>query len=224
MSTCWDDYAYDMYMADRAEAELIENAIKDISKDSVKSYLGKHGDAIECRVKCCLEQADLLINSKYYGSSLSLSATAIEIIIRFFLLRPLVQGAFLSDEWADILSKRIVTGRHVEDKSLLPAVLENWDIDITKERLSNGNKLWDTILNKIWKKRNLFVHQASPIDIDEAHTALECANALMDIVNKIAKKLGFSLETTGKWHLITNKSEKGLEKSEGFQEETPFKD
>jgi hypothetical protein len=46
----------------------------------------------------------------------------------------LVQGAFLSDEWAGILTDRILTGRTAEDRKLVPVLLRQWGLDVTKVR------------------------------------------------------------------------------------------
>ena len=231
MGTTIDDIAWEMAYEDAAreeyEQELIDNALRDISEENVKNYLGKYSDAIEKRIKFCLDQAKTLKEKNYFGSSLILSATAIELIVRFLLLRPLVQGAFLSDEWVDVLSKRIATGRSAKDKNLLPAVLKKWEIDITKRTISNGSPIWETIHNTIWPKRNAFVHQASLIGEQESLIALECANTLMAIVREIAENLGFTLSRTGKWceiHEGQNKIMKGTSSSfsQSFEPESPF--
>jgi hypothetical protein len=214
----WEEYAQEQY-----EQALIENAIKNISAETVKAYLGKYGDAIEERVIFCIKESKKLFTNRHFGASLTLSATAIELIIGFFLLRPLVQGAFLSDEWANILAKRIIGSRYSEYKKLLPAILENWSIEIIKEKISNQKNLWETIHNNVWPRRHKFAHQATTINKQEALIALECANALMGIVDRISNNLGFTRKTTGKWSHIENVNDKGLfESSQGFSTGTPF--
>jgi hypothetical protein len=223
MSIDWYDIAYDEYLQDRYEQELIDNALRSISEENVRSYLGRNGDAIEERIRFCLDQAEKLQSEKYWGASLVLSVTAIELIIRFMLLRPLVEGAFLSDEWADILSKRIVTSRAAGDRDLLPAVLRNWNIDITQRSLRNGKLLWETMRTVIWPRRNHFVHQASPVSEQEASIALECANAFMEIVLEVANRLGFTLSLTGKWCEIDSRRDGvSLHIHQSFEPESPF--
>jgi hypothetical protein len=39
------------------------------------------------------------------------AVTAIELVTRYMLVRPLLQGAFLSDSWAKILAKHITQVR-----------------------------------------------------------------------------------------------------------------
>jgi hypothetical protein len=225
MGTDWTDIAYEQYLEARYEEELVEDALRGISEESVKGYLGKYGDAVEERVRFCLNQAGRLKHGGYWGASLVLSATAIELIIRFMLLRPLVQGAFLSDEWADILSKRIATGRAAEDRDLLPAVLRKWNVDVTHRSIADGKSLWKTMRSVVWKKRNGFVHQASPVSEQEASMALECANAFMEIVLEMADRLGFTLSLTGKWCEIDTRREgtsSSLYTCASFDPESPF--
>ena len=105
------DYAYEADQAERAreayEAQLIDDALRTISTDAAVSYLGRHGDAIDTRVSACIAEARLLLVEGHPGSALALATTGLELMLRFMLVRPLVPGVFLSDEWADILSTRI---------------------------------------------------------------------------------------------------------------------
>lgn len=197
------------YEQEAAMEAFIEESLKNISEDNVRSYLGTFGDAIEERVRECLRQAKELLDLNHYGPALTLSATAIEIVIRFLLLRPLVQGAFLSDEWAEILAKRIATGRSAEDRELLPAILRQWGVDITSIKLSGKIGLWETI-HDLWKKRNNFVHFGEIITEPVAISGIECVNVILNkVVYPISMKLGFTLETTGKWCEIHRKTDYG---------------
>lgn len=218
MSTTWEDVAQDMAMEEfyreKYEQELIDKALKDISETSVRNYLGKYGDAAQKRIDYCISQAKNLFDQKFFGASLVSSATSIELIIRFMLLQPLLQSAFLFDEWADILTKRIATGRTAEDKDLLPAVLRRWDIDITKLVTSTGKPLWENV-TKLWDKRNDFIHQALQLQECEAQDSLDCAKTLLATVGQIAEKLGFTLNVTGKWCEISG--------NDYFEPESPFR-
>ena len=130
-------------------------------------------------------------------------SAAVEITIRYLLLRPLVQGAFLSDEWAKILTSRVVNGRSKEDRGLLPNVLRRWGIEITQIRLAGGASLWQTVVETVCRKRNEFVHCADTVTEKDASLALDCARALLaQVVYPLSMRLGFTLGTTGKWHQI----------------------
>ena len=106
------------------------------------------------------------------------ATTAIEIIVRFLLIRPLIQAAFLSEEWAYLLTQRIASGRTTEDRKLLPKILEHHRIDITTVLLENGHELWETVVSKVYPKRNKIVHATDPAGSEEAQLAIECAGRL----------------------------------------------
>ena len=126
--------------------------------------------------------------------------TAIELIVQFLLIHPLIQAAFLSDEWAYLLTERIASGRTAEDRKLLPKILQHHNIDVTTVLLENGGELWETVASKVYPKRNKIVHAAEPTRAEEAQLAIDCATRLRaDIVLPISDKLGLTLEVTGLW-------------------------
>lgn len=225
----WDEGDFD-YMQEAAMERFLEASLRNISVDNAKSYLGTYGDAIQDRVASCLRQARVLHNAQHYAPALVLASTAVELTVRFMIVRPLIQGAFLSDEWAAILANRIANGRTAEDRELLPAVLRQWSVDINKVKLHNGQNVWSTIVGKIWPKRNLVVHQGTSASEVEAAVSVEAAELLLtDVVKPIAKRLGFTLETTGKWSEILGEKddrESGRHATWGqsFKPESPFSD
>src|SRR5260370_1429708 len=131
-------------------AAFLEDELRRISEEPAFAFLAHHGDAIEARVKRCIDQAQSLVATGHFGAALVRAAAGIEITVRFFLARPLVQGAFLSDDWAELLAEKLFTGRTAEDRKLLPAILRNWKIDIAAVKLRDGSPVWDTIVNKVW--------------------------------------------------------------------------
>ena len=202
--------------------KFLQESLKSISVESAKSYLGTYGDAVDARVMGCLQDAEGLLNLGYFGSALCLAATAVELMIRFMLLRPLVQGAFLSDEWAAILARRVATGRSGEDRAILPAIMRQWGVDITAMRAPSGVLLWEYFLNRLSPSRNNFVHRADRPERETTETAIECARHFRkDIVGSVASRLGFTLETTGKWSEIrwTTSYGSGVE---SFESQDPF--
>ena len=125
-----------------------------------------------------------------------------ELIIRFLLIRPLVSGAFLSDEWAAILSEKIGSGRTDEDRRILPELLAQWKIDLEEITLPDGTRLWASLKGSggLIEKRNQVVHQGAEITESDARLAVECVGTMMnEIVYRIAAELGFTLEKTGRW-------------------------
>ena len=218
----WSPSDYDYEREQEYLEEFLQESLRGISEDNAKSYLGKYGDAVDVRVLGCLYEAEELVGLGYTGPALCLAATAIELMIRFLLLRPLVQGAFLSDEWAAILVRRVTSGRSSEDRKLLPAVLRQWGIDITTVRTDSGIALWEYVVAQLWPARNKVVHSADRPERETVGAAIECARHFRkEIVGSLASKLGFTLETTGKWSEIRSVTAYGSG-VEVFDPEDPF--
>jgi len=204
MSYGEDDDAWDL---------IYEQTRKSLAEDPVQSHLGTVGDAIEARVKQCLKEAEDLRKATFYGPALTSAVTAIELMIRFLLLRPLVSGAFLSSEWESILADRIGEGLTTRDRELIRAVLRQWDLDITVVKLANGKPLWQSLVDRkvgVFEKRNRVVHQGARVEDSDVEIALECARVMLaDVVFSIAQSFGFTLEKTGTWSRIRRDREGG---------------
>lgn len=220
-------YEYELEAQDEAMAAFADETLRETSLSPVRTYLGTYGDAIEERVKQNVNGANALLQSGFPSSALVQAATAVEITIRFLLLRPLVQGAFLYDEWAGILAARIGTGRTAHDRELLPRLLSMWEIDVDSVKLSDERVLWPTITKEVFPVRDRVVHQGETVSPDIANTALECCKLLIDdVVRKIAVELGFTLEKTGNWAEIHQIRSDGrgskYEKRQSFTPASPF--
>lgn len=198
------------------ERALVQDALRNISTEAAKGYLAKYGDAVDARVTACLTEADTLLAHGHYGPALALAATAIELMVRFLLLRPLVQGAFLSDRWAGILATRIATGRTAQDREMLPAILREWGVDVVNVRAPSGVLVWAFLIGNLWPSRDHFVHRFAGVEEKVAIRAVECAKVFRSsIVSAVAKRLGFTLDKTGRWSVI---------ESGKSREETPTDD
>jgi hypothetical protein len=200
------------YYEDEIERdEFIEETLQNISQEGVRSYLGVHGDAVDFRVNDCIEQARNLNTYGFHRHAIVSATTAIELVIRYLLIRPLIQAAFLTEDWAYLLTQRIATGRTGDDRALLPKLLKYHDVEISELKLSSGNEVWKTITEVVYSKRNRIVHTGESANLEKAKTAIECAVLLREkVVLPLAKKLGFTLETTKCWNEIkTDKMQTG---------------
>jgi hypothetical protein len=201
----WDEDE-DWYRWEEAQQKLIADELQRISEEPVINYLGSNGDAIEARVRLCLEQAQSLNEYGHHGAALVRAAAGIEVTVRYFLAQPLLQGAFLSWEWADLLAERIFRGRTAEEREMLPAILRNWGIDITAVKLASGEQVWEQIVSKVWPHRNAYVHKADNAASSDAMLGIDCLNALLsDVVDPLALKLGFTRQQTGCWSKIAKR-------------------
>lgn len=191
----WEDSAY--YEEEAAQAEFIQETLKNISQDGVRNYLGTYGDAVDARIEHCMKEARMLLTGGFFQSSVVSAVTAIELTIRFLLLRPLMQAAFMSEEWANLLTQRIASGRSANDREILPQILNFHDMDLNGVKLPDGKILWTTIIGVVYVTRDRIVHRAEPVSQDDTTLAIQCADVLRNkIVVPYAKKLGFTLETT----------------------------
>jgi hypothetical protein len=203
--SAYDDY--DSYREEEGMQAFLDEELQRIAEDPVIVYLAVHGDAIEARVKRCLDQAHDLRESGYHGAALTRAASGIEVTIRFFLARPLVQGAFLSEDWADLLSQKMFSDRTAEDRKMLPAILRNWKIDITRVKLQDGSQAWEQIVTRVWPRRNDYVHKADDASAEDSLLAIECLTALLSqVVDPIAIRFGFTREQTGCWSVVSAKN------------------
>jgi hypothetical protein len=193
-----DEYYDDAY-ADAMD-QLIDDAMREASADNVRDYLCRYGDAVEERVHTLLQQARDLRSHGFYGPGTTVAVTASELIIRFLLLRPLVQGAFLDDMWAAILTRQVVRRRSADERGLVPRVLRGWSIDITTIRSRSQAMMWESLQGVVWKKRDAFVHFGQPVGEDAAQLAVECSEALLDVAHQVGLKFGCGPAATGTWH------------------------
>ncbi len=202
------------------ERAIVQDALRNISTGAAKGYLAKYGDAVDGRITACLKEADALLGNGHHGAALVLAATAIELMIRFLLLRPLVQGAFLSDRWAAILATRVASGRTAQDREMLPSILREWGVDVTKVRAPFGAPVWEFLIAHLWPSRDNTVHRFDPVEQKVAIRAVECAKVFRShIVAAVATRLGFTLDKTGRWCVIEQgKSPTRFEPGDPFTE------
>ncbi len=191
------------HQEEEALSRFLEEHQRELAEAPVFAYLARYGDAIEERVQLCIKESEQLRNAGFFGAALARSAAGIEISVRFFLVRPLIRSAFSSDEWAALLSKKMLKGRTASDKEMLPVILRDWGIDITIIKLTDGSKMWEQILNKVWPRRNDYIHAAANIVETDACLAAECLNMLLEqVVAPLGKRLGFTRDATGRWSVV----------------------
>lgn len=215
-----DDYTLEMY--DQAVSELIEQGIKDLRDENIASYLGSYGDAVQRRIDRCIEEAKQLTKEGHHAHAVVASVTSIELIIRYFILLPILHGAFLSEEWAKILIGRIMTQRSATDRELLPRVLKQWDIDLNTMTLADGSPLWDRFINELILLRNDIVHKGETAMSTQADKALMYVEAFLgSVVAPLSIKFGFSWVKTRIWH-STQQGIGGATSYRMFTEKSPF--
>jgi hypothetical protein len=216
----WAQEFHEMEM----HSSFVEEQLRSLAEDPVIEYLGQNGDAIQERVDRCASEAAALHSAGFHGAALVRATAGIEIVIKFFLARPLLQGAFLSDTWAQVLASRIIRPRSTDDRDLLPAILRNWDMDVSAIHTRSGAQLWQNVKSTVWPRRNDYVHAADVVSADDASTAIECLEAmLLEVVEPIALRLGFTRAQSGTWSEIVGDVNGVVYAQRSFVRVSPFR-
>jgi len=209
---------------DQAISELIERGISDQRLEQITNYLGTYGDAVQRRIDRCILKARNLMKVGFPGSAVVSAVTAMELMMRYFVLRPTLEGAFLSDEWARIFVGHILKQRSAADRELLPAVLRLWDIELNTFRLPSGKPLWATFTSDVLPLRNNIVHKGSEASPDSAAMAIEIAESFLDqVVKPLSDRFGFSWSRTRCWN-PTKQGVGGAKSNRHFISKSPFND
>ena len=200
MSRDIDSLYEDEYFEEVGRQEDIAAELKRLSEEPIRDYLGTYGDAIDERLNEVISAARYANQSGFPRFAIIGTVTAIEIIIGHMLVRPLLQGAFLSNSWAQILTAHVLRGRAPTARKLLSSVLEMYDFKIDDLKLQDGSPLWQTFVSKIIPLRNAIAHAGENATHEQALLALECATTLRkQLVSKVAAKLRFDFEEVPKW-------------------------
>lgn len=201
-----------------AEEQFWEDIPQDLHEGAVYSYLGSYGDAIDARVADLAMLSQALLTNKYFGPSIAVSVTGLEVMIHYFCVRPIVEGALLSELLASEVSRWILAARSADKRRMLVAILRPWGIELEKLTLPSGRLLWETILSVVIKKRDAFLHQGDPPSEEDAVLALQCLNSFRgEVVLRIATRLGFTLEKTGCWsRVVRNGGQSGFGTADPF--------
>jgi len=224
MSNDPNDYAQEQY-----EQMVIDEYMKDLAEGPAHVQMATFGDAVEKRVFECIDEAKRLNAAGFPGAALARSITAIEIIIRHFLVRPLIYAAFSTDEWADVLVDRILQKGprgSTTERELLPAILRNWGIDITGVVFPSGKHLWQTLKEKpggLFELRNTYAHQGAICNSEAGNLGVECATSMFsEIVVPLSNRLGLTRTETGCWHVVLSKNDRNLNPPRTWKERSPF--
>ena len=162
------------------EREIGERTLAEIKENAINVYFFYHGDDIEHRIQMRIDAAKGLVKAGFNGESLTSSIIAVELTIRWFLLRPLCEAAFMSEEVADILVQRILPPRTTgADREILPKVLRHWGSDVTSLVLNDGAQLWEKLTSEYIPTRNRFVHRGEPVEEEAATGAADAAERLL---------------------------------------------
>jgi len=165
---------------DEYEREIGKRTLAEIRENAINAYFFYYGDNIEHRIQRRIDAAKELVGIRFNGESLTSSIIAVELTIRWFLLRPLCEAAFMSEEVAGILVQRILPSRTTgADREILPKILREWGSDLRSLKMSDGNELWEKLTTEYITARNRFVHRGEPVEEGIAAGAADAAERLL---------------------------------------------
>jgi hypothetical protein len=194
-----------------ATNEFWQRIPTDLHEDDMRRYLGSNGDAIEARVSKLEAMAKNLLTQGFPGPSIVAAVAALEVMIQYFCVRPIVHGVLLSDQIASEVVDRIIGSRSSDQRQILVALLKPWGIELTRIVLPNGNSLWETIQTPVNNARKSFVHRGDEVSAGDAALAINCISAFRkEVVLKIAERLQFTVSTTGCWSTVIQEPDQGV--------------
>jgi hypothetical protein len=179
--------------------EELAYSADEVSAESVRTYLGVYGDAVQFRVDACIGDARGLLAERRYGLALARAATAVELVVGYLVVRPCVQGAFPSEAWAEILTRRIVGGRNQHARELLPILVGAWGLSLDTVRVEKS-PAWDVWTEDLVGVRNGYLHQDDAVTRGQATTAIKVAVALSrGLMSQLAERLELDWPSSD-WH------------------------
>jgi len=209
---------------DAAEDEFWERVPTELHEDAVRHYLGTYGDAIDDRVSKLEAMAVDLLEKNFAGPSIATSMTALELMIQYFCIRPIIQGSFLSDLIASEVAQKVIDNRSCDQNNLLVPLLKPWGIALKEITMADGEGLWEHF-QALRRERNAFVHRGDGVTPDRAALAVKCVRAFRkDVVAKIADRLNFTIDKSGCSARVMNepKGDGFLGGETGYTKSDPF--
>jgi hypothetical protein len=179
MNDEWDDARDEFY--EQVSAEAIEQ----FTVDRLQSYYTTHPEVMRPAVDA-VQEAKKLLELERPAAAVVFSASAIELLLKATILKPVVHGLVHNATLAEIIVDSALgqTGFGRYDKLLASLFLEFAKIDLHSIRRSNSDQ---TLLSKcktIQEWRNKVMHQGEKCTLGQASIAFEVA---VDTYNLIVK-------------------------------------
>lgn len=222
-----DPYYYEQEAAYEAFIEELqddpafrEEFLDKITVENTFNYLCKYGDEVYRRTEGLISEALELVKIEYYNQALISAIAALEITIKFLILRPILLGGLVDNQFVEILTKRITRASSGEDRKILEKALNIWGLKIDVIKLSNGKGLLDA-LKEFFDKRHNIVHKGDKVTDNDARIAIELYEKIKhEIVFPIAAKLKIRIKETGEWNKVYDY--KGVKVMKVIKPESPF--
>ena len=178
----WFDWATDEYNEDLLKQTGLQ-MIEDFFIRSAKIYKNSINDLIKnSKAIASINQFDMALVSVVIG---------LELLIRYFYLKPLIGGMFLNDDWFDfIYESKIVPDRSKDEKDLLRKLLSRHNIKSFDQINIKKKTIWMQ-LSEIYKIRNSIVHHGNKAGKEDYLIAMFCYEQLVKALNTIYSAFNF---------------------------------
>lgn len=193
MGNTIDDYFYEQHLENQYFSEKIEEEIENYKKENLKIfYLQK--SHIYKKILEVRKIAQNLKEKKFLAPSFIYFNICIELIFRDLFIRPIVYGALLDEEIAEIIINKIFKVRVSRfDKLLIYLVQRFSNLNMTKKKISGKRNLWQE-LKELREIRNGIIHKGNSYhesDISRIESVL--AVLLDNVIPKFMDELGLKL-------------------------------
>ncbi len=177
-----DDYAD--YAEDAAMDALREQTIAEFQQERLGSYYTEHPEVAQPAIDR-LNEAQALFDAGFISASLVFAISAVEHMLKYTLLRPIIYGLVHSEFAAELIADvevRLAT----LPKLLFPIIAKIAKVDLsTYRRHDQPITLWDEF-KRLQVIRNGVLHQGKSVEQGDASTALAVGDAMLtDVVRHV---------------------------------------
>ncbi len=176
-----------------------EQAIQEFVAERMKSYYGHHPEVAVGALKF-LRKAKEFIDLEP-TSSLLLSSTSCEVILKSVLLKPVVFGLVHTESLADLVADILVKQTGVDRfKELVFKILDH-HIDFENgiahyRRKNSAEALW-VERTRIQEVRNRIIHRAEFCSSENARLSFEVAATFFGLTKMLVENIGYEVDKEG---------------------------
>lgn len=171
-----------------------DQAISEFTQERLKSFYIKSPLVMRTAVDS-LQQGKSLLSDNYFAPSLVSFMSAIELLLKATLLRPVVYGLVHHESLAEIIMKHALgqSGFDRYEDLLSDLFLSLANMDIKNVKRENSNKTLLAECKSLQKIRNDIIHKGETCQQDDAELALSVSVAVFE---KIVRPMLYSLGLT----------------------------
>lgn len=193
MGTTIDDIFYEQHLENQYFSEKIKEGIENYKKENLKTFYLQN-DQVFKKILAVREIAQKLKENKFLAPSFIYFNICIELIFRDLFVLPIVYGALLDEEIAEIIINKIFKERVSRFDKLLIYLVERFsNLSMTKKKISGKRYLWQEV-KELREIRNGIIHKGNDCresDISRIESVLVIL--LDNVIPKLMGELGLRL-------------------------------